>query len=141
MSYTDQTTVNQGTGPVDETLRTDNILDTAKNMPEISRFVENIRAAGLESGLRGPDFKTVFAPFNEAMHKDLDADRIARHIVLGSQTEADLRTASGLQTVSGEVLEVEFGSDRFTRVGGANIIRRDVPCVNGHIQVIDKVLA
>jgi uncharacterized surface protein with fasciclin (FAS1) repeats len=140
MSYTDQTTVHQGTGRVDETLRTDNLFETAKNMPEISRFVDSIRAAGLENSLRTPEFKTLFAPFNEALHEYLDADRVARHIVLGSQTEADLRTASELRTVSGEALQLEFRSDG-VRIGGAKIIRSDVPCVNGHIQVIDKVLA
>jgi uncharacterized surface protein with fasciclin (FAS1) repeats len=139
MSTQDQTTVNQGTG-IDTSLRTDNIYETARRIPEISRFMEAIVAAGFEHDLRTPDFKTLFAPVNEAVSGSLDSETVARHIVMGRQTEADLRTAKNLRTLSGSPLSVEYRPDG-ALVGGAKIVRRDVPCMNGHIQIIDKLAA
>jgi uncharacterized surface protein with fasciclin (FAS1) repeats len=143
MSTNDRTTVDMGTG-VDESLRTADIIETASQMPEISRFLEAVRASGLEHDLRTPDFKTLFAPRNEALGRDLPKDSaklgeiVSRHIVIGRQTEADLRTTAKVRTLSGEEMPVEYRDDG-ALFGGARIVRRDVPCVNGHIQVIDRI--
>ena len=148
MSTQDQTTVNMGTG-VDASLRTASIYETAKGMPELSRFVAAIEAAGLQHDLGTPDFKTLFAHSNDALDADTglwqkltggEAQRLASvvgtHIVIGRQTEADLRTAKELRTLSGQPLPVRFESDG-ARVGEAKIVRRDIPCVNGQIHILD----
>jgi uncharacterized surface protein with fasciclin (FAS1) repeats len=145
MSTNDRTTVDTGTG-VDASLRTADIIDTAAQMAEISRFLEAVRAAGLEVELRTPEFKTLFAPSNQAMEGKLPrgaaelASLIGRHIVLGRQTEADLRTASELRTLSGDPLRVEYRPEG-SLVGGARIIRHDVPCQNGQIHVLDRLVS
>jgi uncharacterized surface protein with fasciclin (FAS1) repeats len=142
MSTNDRTTVDQGTG-IDETLRTADIIDTAAQMPEISRFLEAIRATELEYELRTPDYKTLFAPSNNALgDAGLPGDNaelariVGRHIVIGSQTEADLRTTSELRTLNGERVSVEYRPEG-SLFGGARIVRGDIPCVNGHIQILD----
>jgi uncharacterized surface protein with fasciclin (FAS1) repeats len=141
MSTNDRTTVDTGNG-TDERLRTAGIIETAETMPEISRFLEAIRAAGVEHELRTPDLKTLFAPRNESFAKSLPEDRgtlaalIRRHIVTGRQTEADLLTTSTLHTLGSEEIRVEYREDG-SLFGGARIVRRDIPCVNGQIQVID----
>ena len=147
MSTQDQTTVNQGTG-TDDRLRTTNIFDTAAKLPEISRFVEAIRAAGLQGTVQTADFKTLFAPTNDALEAAgldaSDSERLAsvvgRHIVIGRQTSADLRLASSLRTVAGEPLKVHV-ENRLPQVGGANLVRMDVACVNGQIHIIDRLVA
>jgi uncharacterized surface protein with fasciclin (FAS1) repeats len=128
----------------DDSLRTADIIDTASQMPEISRFLDAIRAAGLEPDLRTPDLKTLFAPANDALRTGLPKDpaelarTVGRHIVLGRQTEADLRTASELSTLSGDPVRVEYRPEG-SLFGDARIIRHDVPCVNGQIHVIDHL--
>lgn len=136
MSNQDQTTATQGTGPIDESLRTnDTLFDAACAIPEISSFVEKIRAAGMEPVLKTEGFRTLFAPSNDAAGSgQID---VARHIVEGGQIEADLRTVSELQTVAGSKVRVEWRPDGAV-VGGAKILRRDLACRNGFIHVIDK---
>jgi transforming growth factor-beta-induced protein len=153
MSYQDQTTVNQGTG-TDDTLRTAHIFDTAAKLPEISRFVEAIRAAGLQASLQTPDLKTLFAPTNEAIgaaqetfwsdlmkaeNRERLANVVGRHIVIGRQTSADLKTASTLRTLAGDPVTVEM-DNRTPLFGGARLVKLDVPCVNGHLHVIDRLV-
>lgn len=143
MSTNDRLTQDMGTGQ-DERLQTEDIISTAKNLPEISEFMAAIQRAGLDHDLRNPGFKTLFAPSNDAMkaHKLPGGGELARilgrHIVQGRQTEADLRTTGQLQTLSGDPVQVRFESEGAV-FGGARIIRHDVPCANGHIHVIDRI--
>jgi uncharacterized surface protein with fasciclin (FAS1) repeats len=143
MSLNDRTTVNSGTG-IDESLQTADIFSTAKTMPEISRFVEAIEQARLRGDVQTPDFKTLFAPNNDAIGNSLPndaaalAELVSRHIVIGRQTEADLRTTKDVRTLAGRTVSVEYRPDG-SLFGGARIVRHDIPCVNGHIHVIDGI--
>ena len=143
MSLNDRTTVNSGTG-IDESLQTADIFTTAKAIPEISRFVEAIVEARLRSDVQTTDFKTLFAPTNEALGDSLPKDAeglaqlVGRHIVIGRQTEADLRTTKEVRTLAGDKVPVEYRAEG-SLFGGARIVRRDIPCVNGHIHVIDGI--
>lgn len=147
MSTQDQTTTNQGTGPVNATLQTDRIWETATRLPEISQFVEALRQAEFDNDLQAPDRRTLFAPTNEALAKSKewaqilkDDERlrevVGRHITHGRQLEADLRTTKQLRTLAGVPVEVEFkhGGSRF---GKATIVRSDIHCQNGIIQLLD----
>lgn len=143
MSLNDRTTADSGTA-IDESLRTADIFNTAKTIPEISRFVEAIEQARLRSDVQTPDFKTLFAPSNDSLGKSLPSDPaeltelVSRHIVIGRQTEADLRTTKEVRTLAGRNVPVEYRSEG-SLFGGARIVRRDIPCVNGHIHVIDGI--
>jgi uncharacterized surface protein with fasciclin (FAS1) repeats len=144
MSLNDRTTVKSGTG-IDESLQTADIFSTAKTIPEISRFVEAIEQARLRGDVQTADFKTLFAPSNDALSnsslpKDgaALAEVVGRHIVIGRQTEADLRTTKEVRTLAGGRVPVEYRAEG-SLFGGARIIRRDIPCVNGQIHVIDGI--
>ena len=143
MSLNDRTTVNSGTG-VNESLQTADIFSTAKTIPEISRFVEAIEKARLRGDVQTADFKTLFAPSNDSLGKPLPEDAaalaelVSRHIVLGRQTEADLRTTKAVRTLAGRTVPVEYRPEG-SLFGGARIVRRDIPCVNGQIHVIDGI--
>ena len=147
MSTQDQTTTNQGTGPVNATLQTDRIWETATRLPEISRFVEAVRKAEFDNDLQAPDRRTLFAPTNEALERSKEWEQIlkdeerlrevvGRHISHGRQLEADLRTTNEVRTLAGVPVQVEFkhGGSRF---GKATIVRSDIQCQNGTIQVLD----
>ena len=64
---------------------------------------------------------------------------IALHIVRGRQTLADLKTASTLKSIGGEPVEVSVSGPE-ARFGGARIVRADIPCTNGQIHIIDKLV-
>jgi len=138
MSAQDQTTANQGTG-IDESLRAGDILETAKQLPQISKFVEAVQREGMATELRVATMRTLFAPVNAAFEAASgNAGLLSKHIVQGRQTEADLRTTRTVRAISGETVPVEFRSEG-SLFGGAKIIRHDIPCRNGVIHLIDSV--
>ena len=66
MSSQDQTTANQGTGRNDS-LASRRIFETAESLPAISRFVEALRQAQMDNDLLMAEWRTLFAPTNEAL--------------------------------------------------------------------------
>jgi uncharacterized surface protein with fasciclin (FAS1) repeats len=140
MSAQDQTTAAQGTG-LAENLKAGDILETARQIPEISDFLKAVQQAGMETELRAVSMRTLFAPVNSAFKiTGSAADAISKYIVQGRQTEADLRTTKAVKSMSGEAIPVEFRSEG-SRFGGAKIVRRDIPCTNGMIQLIDGMVS
>lgn len=153
MSSQDQTTANQGFGR-DGSLVPKRIFHTAESLPAISRFVEALRTAQMDNDLLVAEWRTLFAPTNEALDaapndfwnelmkpESLDRLRaiVALHVVRGRQTLVDLKTASTVKSLGGEPVEVSLaGSD--ARFGGARIIRADIACTNGQIHLIDKLV-
>lgn len=139
MSTNEKTTISSGTG-VNERLKTGTIMETAESMPELRAFMAAVRDANLVSELAAPDYKTLFAPTNDAL-ESVAPEKVREaapwHIAVGRQTEADLRTTSEVRTLAGPMpVQYEEGGTRF---GGARIIRRDVPCVNGQIHILDRI--
>jgi uncharacterized surface protein with fasciclin (FAS1) repeats len=153
MSYQEQTTTNQGTGR-DESLVPKRMFETAETLPRISRFVEAIRAAQMENDLRLAEWRTLFAPTNEAVEaapndfwnelmKPENRERLrgvlALHIVRGRQTLADLKNTATVKSISGEPIEVSVDGAE-ARFHGARIVRADIACSNGQIQIIDALV-
>jgi uncharacterized surface protein with fasciclin (FAS1) repeats len=153
MRTQEQTTINQGTGR-DESLVPKRIFETAEALPTISRFVEGLRITQMDNDLLVPEWRTLFAPANEALEaapndfwnelmKPENAERlraiVALHIIRGRQTLADLKNTATVKSISGEPVEVsvERGEARF---GGARIVRADIACKNGEIHIIDKLV-
>jgi uncharacterized surface protein with fasciclin (FAS1) repeats len=153
MSSQDQTTMKEGTGR-NESLVPKRMLQTAEGMPQVSRFLEGLRAARMENELNLTGWRTLFAPTNDALDaspndfwnelmKPENAERLraigALHIVRGRQMLIDLKTASTVKSLGGEPVEVSLeGPDGF--FGGARIVRPDIPCLNGQIHLIDKLV-
>ena len=153
MSSQDQNTMKEGTGR-DESLVPKRMLQSAEAQPSLSRFVDGVRLARMEGELTLPGWRTLFAPTNEALEaapndfwnellKPENGDRlraiVALHIVRGRQMLVDLKTTATVKSLGGEPVEVsvEGGEGYF---GGARIIRPDIPCINGQLHIIDKLV-
>jgi uncharacterized surface protein with fasciclin (FAS1) repeats len=135
MSFQEQTTLGQGTGPLSDKLRTLTILETLER-EGFRDFAALARKSGLESWLGGISPITLFVPSSV---QSLDREQMEEHIVEGRQLVADLHTVRKLRALSGAVLSVEV-QDGQTLVDGARILRSDIACTNGVIQVIDRAL-
>jgi uncharacterized surface protein with fasciclin (FAS1) repeats len=135
MSFQEQTTLGQGTGPLSDNLRTVSILETLER-EGFGPFAEAARNSGLETWLQGISPITLFVPSNT---HSLDREQIEEHIVEGRQLIADLHTVQKLRALSGSVLSVEV-QDGNTLVEGSRILRSDIACTNGVIQVIERAL-
>jgi uncharacterized surface protein with fasciclin (FAS1) repeats len=153
MSSQDQTTMGQG-GGTDDSLTAKSILRTLEAIPDLSYFLNAIRTVGLERELIQPGYRTLFAPTNEALDampndfyrellKPENANRLrgilSLHIVQGRQTLADLNTTPTVRSLGGEPVEVSVEADE-ARFGGARILRADIPCTNGQLHIIDRLV-
>jgi uncharacterized surface protein with fasciclin (FAS1) repeats len=130
------------------------MLQTAERLPAISRFVEGLRAARMETELNLTGWRTLFAPTNEAVEaapnnfwnelmKPQNAERlravVALHIVRGRQMLVDLKTAATVKSLGGETVGVSIdGPNGY--FGDARIVRPDIACTNGQIHLIDKLV-
>ena len=128
------------------------IVDTAIAAGSFKTLVAAVQAADLVKQLKAPGPYTVFAPTDDAFAKipkaDLDAlikDKprlhkvLTHHVFAGNANSADLKMLKDLSVASGGRLPIEVIKTGF-RIGGANVLKSDVPASNGLIHVIDMVL-
>lgn len=131
-----------------------NIVALVQQNPDLSTFLELVRAADLVVTLESPAPYTVFAPTNQAFAdlpagalenlKDpankLELTRILQaHILPNRIVTEEMQDNMPMKTAQGEeVVVTRSGSE--IKVGGATIITPDVRASNGMVHVIDKVL-
>jgi uncharacterized surface protein with fasciclin (FAS1) repeats len=133
-----------------------NMLETARDNPDLSQLVELFDLAGFSDVFDCPGPFTGFFPTNDAFAAldpdilqfllqpdNLDALQglLLYHLLPGSNTVDDLVGQVGeVETLlDGEPVLVELSADSVT-VNGANIVEPDVEACNGIIQVVDQVL-
>jgi uncharacterized surface protein with fasciclin (FAS1) repeats len=130
------------------------IVDTATSAGSFKTLVAAVKAADLESTLRGPGPFTVFAPTDEAFaklppgtvegllkpeNKDKLKAVLTYHVVSGKVgSEAAMKLTSA-KTVNGKELHLDASSGSL-HVGKATVAKADVQASNGVIHVIDTVL-
>jgi uncharacterized surface protein with fasciclin (FAS1) repeats len=128
------------------------VVDTAIAAGSFKTLVAAIQAAGLVQQLKGAGPYTVFAPTDDAFAKipkaDLDAlmkDKVklakvlTHHVFAGNCNSKDLAMLKDLSVADGGRLLIEVGKGTL-KVGGATVLKADVPASNGIIHVIDAVL-
>jgi uncharacterized surface protein with fasciclin (FAS1) repeats len=128
------------------------VVETAIAAGSFKTLVAAIQAAGLVQQLKGAGPYTVFAPTDEAFAKipkaDLDAlmkDKakltkvLTHHVFAGNANSKDLAMLKDLSVADGGRLPIEVGKGTL-KIGGATVIKADVPASNGIIHVIDTVL-
>lgn len=128
------------------------IVDTAVAAGSFKTLVAAVQAADLVMQLKGAGPYTVFAPTDDAFAKipkaDLDAlikDKpklkkvLTHHVFAGNANSRDLAMLKDLSVASGGRLAIEAGKGTF-KIGGATVLKADVPASNGLIHVIDTVL-
>ncbi|WP_377487039.1 fasciclin domain-containing protein [Pontibacter toksunensis] len=131
-----------------------NIVALVQQNPNLSTFLELIRASDLVTVLESPAPYTVFAPTNEAFAalpagtveslKDpaakMELTRILQaHVLPNRISAAEMQHNMPMKTAQGEeVIVTKDGA--VLSVGGARVITPDVQASNGIIHVVDKVL-
>ncbi|WP_162055609.1 fasciclin domain-containing protein [Pontibacter pamirensis] len=131
-----------------------NIVALVQQNPNLSTFLELIRAADLVTILESPAPYTVFAPTNEAFAalpagtieslKDpaskLELTRIIQaHVLPNRISSAEMQHNMPMVTAQGdEVIVTKDGAA--IEVGGAKVIIPDVQASNGIVHVVDRVL-
>jgi uncharacterized surface protein with fasciclin (FAS1) repeats len=133
---------------------TTDIVDTAVAAGSFKTLVTALKAAGLDSTLRGPGPFTVFAPTDDAFAKlppatlaDLLKPEnkaklvsiLTYHVVPGRVTAAEVEKLTSAKTVEGQSLAIKV-SGGSVMVGNATVTKADILCSNGVIHVIDTVL-
>jgi len=131
-----------------------NIVALVQQNPNLSTFLELIRAADMVVPLESPAAYTVFAPTNEAFAalpagaleslkapaNKLELTRILQaHVLPNRITTQEMQENTQMKTAQGEELAVTRNGATI-EVGGAEIITPDVQASNGVVHVVDSVL-
>lgn len=130
------------------------LVETAASAGSFQTLVTALKAAGLDTTLKGPGPFTVFAPTDEAFAKLpegtveslLEPENrekliaiLTYHVVPGRLMAGDVTSRSSLETVQGDGLTVHTEDGR-VMVGEARVLKTDVAATNGVIHIIDTVL-
>jgi uncharacterized surface protein with fasciclin (FAS1) repeats len=128
------------------------IVDTAADAGSFKTLIAAVRAAGLESVLRGEGPFTVFAPTDAAFAKlpagtieALLADPaklksiLTYHVVAGRVMASDVLKLSEAMTVNGETVAIAV-ADGVVKIDNARVTQTDIRTSNGVIHVIDTVI-
>ena len=134
--------------------KTMDVVDMAAHTGQFNTLVQAIKAAELESVLRGEGPFTVFAPTDEAFakldpgtlenllkpeNKDQLQAILTYHVVPGTVMSGEVTQMEAGKTVNGEDLTFRT-EDGAVFVNDAKVIQADVQASNGVIHVIDTVL-
>lgn len=130
------------------------VLETADQAGQFKTLLAAIKAAGLESTLKGSGPFTVFAPTDAAFAK-LPAGTVdsllkpenkeklkavlTYHVVAGKVPSTEAVKLKSAKTVNGKELMLDASSGKL-KVGGANVVQADVAASNGVIHVVDTVI-
>ncbi len=128
------------------------IVDVAVADGHFKTLAAALEAAGLVETLNGDGPFTVFAPTDDAFAKlpagtvqALLKDKtrltaiLTYHVVAGRHPASEVASLSSLATVNGTQLTIDARNGGVI-VGGAHVVKADIPASNGIIHVIDTVL-
>ena len=135
------------------TIPTNNIVQLAQSVPDLSTLVTALKDGKLTETLSGTGPFTVFAPTNEAFAKIpkttlahlLDPKNIKElqsvleyHVISGSVYSKDLKTYQTAKTLEGD--EVKIVKAGRVLVNNATVTAADNKANNGVVHIIDSVL-
>jgi len=130
------------------------IVDTASSAGSFKTLLAAVKAADLESTLRGAGPFTVFAPTDEAFaklpagtvdgllkpeNKDKLKAILTYHVVSGKVGSEQAMKLSNAKTVNGKELKLA-ASGGSLHVDKATVVKADIAASNGVIHVIDTVM-
>ena len=130
------------------------IVATAEGAGQFKTLLAAVKAADLESTLKGPGPFTVFAPTDDAFAK-LPAGTVegllepknkeklkavlTYHVVSGNVPSSEAVKLTSAKTVNGKELRLAAKGGGL-EVNGAKVVKADIMASNGVIHVIDKVV-
>ncbi len=130
------------------------VVDTAKEAGTFNTLLTAVKAAGLESTLRGEGPFTVFAPTDEAFqklpkgtveellkpeNKEKLKAVLTYHVVPGKVYAKDVVKLSSAKTVNAKEVKITVDGEK-VKVDNANVVKTDIEARNGVIHVIDAVI-
>jgi uncharacterized surface protein with fasciclin (FAS1) repeats len=130
------------------------VMDIAAAMPELSTWVQAVRAAGLEKSLSGPGSFTVFAPSDVAFssllpgaledllkpeNKQRLLDILNVHLARRSFGSSQLAGKKSVESMGRKLLRIS-SEGHSLRVADALIAKADLSATNGVVHIIDKVI-
>jgi uncharacterized surface protein with fasciclin (FAS1) repeats len=132
------------------------LLDVARANPQLSTFVQAIKAAGLEKtfDITANQTFTIFAPSNAAFdslptgakedilkteNKEILRNLLLNHIVSGKYKAADLTNEQTLQSIGGKEIGISNLGGKIM-AGGKDVNRADITAANGVIHIINVVM-
>jgi uncharacterized surface protein with fasciclin (FAS1) repeats len=123
------------------------VYATLKSRGTFTVFLKALKQAGMSKTLRGKGPFTILAPTDkaaniEALKSKSGAklqDVVESHILKGKIKSGELDNVKSVQTWNGHTLHVSKHKG-VIHVGRAGIIREDIVCSNGVIQVVDAVI-
>ena len=133
---------------------TDNIVQLAESVPELSILVQLVAAGGLVGTLTGPGPFTVFAPLNSAFEalgnatlqhlldpaNKAELDKILTyHVASGSVHSGDITDHEQIKTVEGDSVTAYVVNGQ-VYINHAHVVKADVDATNGVVHIIDGVL-
>ncbi|MGB4971060.1 MAG: fasciclin domain-containing protein, partial [Cyclobacteriaceae bacterium] len=146
-------TVDGGQATVQDDVSQQNIVQVAVGSADHTTLVAALKAASYVDALANAGPFTVFAPTNEAFNKlpEGTVENLVKpenqsqlryilenHVYIGVMRENMMRDGQKLNQANMKNVVLAKNGDNFS-VSGANIVAT-VPCSNGIIYVIDKVL-
>ncbi|MBN1238489.1 MAG: fasciclin domain-containing protein [Gammaproteobacteria bacterium] len=124
----------------------------AEENQDISRFIEAIKAAGMEESLTQGTSYTVFAPTDEAL-EEVDLEQLMQpenndqlvsllraHIVADDVDAQMARSLGRAQTIDGGTIEISE-SDGELMIGDASVVEPDIQQGSLRVHTIDQVLS
>jgi len=129
------------------------IADTLESMPELSQFVENLKKGGLLARLKEAGPFTVIAPNNEAFdkmpermkafwsdpeNKDRMLNSLKSDIIEKKMTAEELKKAGKAKTLSDREANIESSEGKLL-FNNAEIVKTDIECSNGVIQIVNEM--
>jgi hypothetical protein len=112
--------------------------------PDLSKFTEYVKKAGLDSLLGSSKTFTVWAPSNGAL-QNLDPAIVndvvkLRSFISNHISNQSYYTRNAVSVMRVAMLNGKFNNFQGTKIEDANIVRTDVPLKNGVLHVIDRPL-
>ena len=138
-------------------VRSDDLVEKISQSGELKTLSAAIQAADLTRTLKGAGPFTLFAPTDEAFaalpeeklkslllpdNKDQLIRILTQHVVPGRLTVmqvGNINVPQMVRTVNGRRIPIGIEKGDF-RIGDAKVMSREIPCSNGVVHVIDKVL-
>jgi uncharacterized surface protein with fasciclin (FAS1) repeats len=130
------------------------VVEVAVKTDGFKTLVAAVKAAGLVETLSGDGPFTVFAPTDEAFaalpagtvadllkpeNKDKLVSILTYHVVPGKVMAKDVVKLDKAKTVQGSNVKIKV-EDGTVMINNAKVAKADIPCKNGVIHVIDKVI-
>jgi len=125
---------------IDTKLATHNIWETLGRLNQCGNIRQLIGGKDLQYLLERVELQTFLAPADDSWNSNVE-DEVGQKLVEGQLLTRlfhsyDLETTDQVQTLAGERIPIKRDAGTLF-VGGARLLKTDIPCTNGVIHVVE----